>query len=329
MADAPFTRDDLDELSDAAFEAPDPTEVAAQLLAAARDGRLAEPVDTGYAYQLAAEIHERADDLDTALDLASRALAAYRAHRDHEPGPARAFRAQLLLRLGRDEEAMAELAALRPLMTSSTLAAAYVTEALAGGGRADTAVRWVTDALVEMSDLDPDHPVVAQLRGVRERLTASPGGGGDRVGPDEPEVSDEPLTDDPPYRGGEAVLLVWPRDEYERMDERWPEVLEATGAGGWDDYRRQLQAVIAEWVPRGVALWQVTGTADGFAEFLAEQDADPADADLVRLAELYGDQLAERDDTRLMPPAAADPCWCGSGARYESCCRPRPSGVRR
>lgn len=59
---------------------------------------------------LAAEITERANDLDAALVLAERAVRAYQEHTDRDDGYARSFRARLLLRLGRVDEGRAELA---------------------------------------------------------------------------------------------------------------------------------------------------------------------------------------------------------------------------
>jgi tetratricopeptide (TPR) repeat protein len=310
-----LTRDDLDELSDAAYDAAEPAAVAADLAGAADEGRLVDVNDTGYAYLLAAEIFDRAEAFAEALATVDRLLAVHRDRGDPEPSSTRAFRAELLLRLGRQDEGMAELEALRPLMGTSTLAAGYVPEALAAGGRPQEALRWVAETLAGLP-ADPDHPVVAQLNAVgdqlREAVAASEG---DPAGLE----LDPALFAD----GAEAVLLVWPREEYELVDDRWPEVLEATGADGWDDYRRRLQAVIAEWRRdhRG-PLWRVVGSADGFAEFLQERGADPADADLVALADRYGDELVELDEAVPMPPAPGDPCWCRSDSPYRSCCLP-------
>lgn len=313
-AERPLRRDDLDELSEASYEAAEPDGVAAELVAAADSGRLADSADAGYAYLLAAEIHERIDALARALALAERAVAAHRAVDDRDLGRARAFRAGLLLRLGRDREAMVELAALRPLLTTDPPAASYLAEALSAGGRTDIAVEWLSGTLAELSGAGTD-PVRAQLATALDRLADTPlddlsGEVGAGIDLDEGDDS------------AEAVLLVWPEPEYEKLDERWPEVLEATGADDWDDYRRRHQALITTWgrYHRG-PLWQVTGTVDGFEEFLAAEGVDLASADLVSYAERYGDQLAEQTDPQPLPPEDGDPCWCRSGFAYERCCR--------
>lgn len=321
-----LTRDDLDELSDTAYdEAADPAGVAAELILVAEGGRLADPADEGYACLLAAEIYERTDDLTRALALAERALSARRTAGDRGTGSIRAFRAELLLRLGREGAALAELATLRPLMTTDALAASYVPEALAAGGRPDLAGTWLAEAVAQRAGADPADPVLAQLIAAQDRLVESfgdefpdgPGGGYPDAYPADVDGDDAGAS----YDTAEALLLVWPLPEYELVDERWPEVLEATGAAGWDDYRRRQQDLIASWGQRHRStLWQVTGTADGFEEFLSAEEVDLASADLVHLARRYGDYLAEQADLRPLPPAPTEPCWCRSGLAYQSCC---------
>lgn len=61
--------------------------------------------------------HGADGDLDGALALAERSVEAYRVHGDADYGYPRAFRAGLLLRLGREDEGLAELARLRRLLT--------------------------------------------------------------------------------------------------------------------------------------------------------------------------------------------------------------------
>lgn len=146
-----------------------------------------------------------------------------------------------------------------------------------------------------------------------------------------PDVYDDLAFDDDPFEldelapdpDSDLVLLIWPRDEYEQVDQRWPEVLEPIGAESWDDYRRLYQALLTRWVRRGMPpLAMVAGTADGFAEWLADQGADPVSEDLVAMAETYGHHLADQFGARELPPATGDPCWCGSEVSYARCCQP-------
>jgi hypothetical protein len=50
-------------------------------------------------------------------------------------GYSQAFHAELLLRLGRVDEGMAELTALRPLLSEAASIVSYISEALEAGGR--------------------------------------------------------------------------------------------------------------------------------------------------------------------------------------------------
>ena len=274
-----LSRDDLDALSDRADDADDPSAVAAQLAQAAA-GKLADPADAAYAYLLAAEIHERADDLPQALALAERALAA-RGAAAHDLRQARSYRAQLLLQLGREDEAA----------PGEYEEGFEDPDALGdepdGGGDAAGGLDGLAD-LGELGDFDPE-----------------------RYAPYlDPEGSQE----------ADALLLVWSQEAYEQIDQRWPEVLEPTGADNWDEYRRFCQTLIAGWSRQGRSLALVTGDADGFEEWLTEQGADPYYANLVGMARRYGRYLAEQEDPVEMPPGRDDPCWCGSGRTYAGCC---------
>jgi hypothetical protein len=87
-----LTSDDLDEVGASSFDAADPLAVAAELVEAVDQERLADRSDIGYALMLAAEITERAEDLDGALVLAERAVEAYRVSGDGRDGYPRSFR---------------------------------------------------------------------------------------------------------------------------------------------------------------------------------------------------------------------------------------------
>lgn len=54
----------------------------------------------------------------------------------------------MLLRLGRDDEGLAELASLRSLLTQYPDAVSYVSDALEAGGRAEIAEQWLSAALL-------------------------------------------------------------------------------------------------------------------------------------------------------------------------------------
>jgi len=138
-----LTSDDLDEIGHSAFDADDRLAVAARLVDAVEQGRVADDADTGYALILAAEITEHAGDLHAAHALAERAVEAYRVRGDGEYVFPRAFRAGLLLRLGPEQEALSELSGLRPLLTRDPDAVPYVVDALEDGGQPEIAEQWL------------------------------------------------------------------------------------------------------------------------------------------------------------------------------------------
>lgn len=116
------------------------------MVAAVDQRRVSDEADTGYALMLAAELSERAGDLPSAAALAGRAAEVSRLWGDPDIYP-RGFRAEVLMRLGRTEEAMAELTSMRPLLTEDPDAASQVSCALEAGGHAEIAEQWLTDAL--------------------------------------------------------------------------------------------------------------------------------------------------------------------------------------
>lgn len=95
---------------------------------------------------LAAEIAERQGELERAVALAGRAAEASHARRP-DYGHPRALYGELLIRSGREEEGLAVLGALRPLLTRDEDAIYYVSEALEQADRTDVAVQWLTAAL--------------------------------------------------------------------------------------------------------------------------------------------------------------------------------------
>lgn len=141
----PLTTEDLDQIGCSFSQQP--LEKAAELIDAVDRGLLADLADSGYALILAAELNEREGDLEAAQLLAERAIGAYRAHGDSDYGYAQAFRGGLLLQLGREEEAMAEWTALRPMLSEDYDIVSYLSDALEEAGRTEIAQQWLTEAV--------------------------------------------------------------------------------------------------------------------------------------------------------------------------------------
>jgi tetratricopeptide (TPR) repeat protein len=331
-----LTTDDLDEIGCAAFEADQPLGIAAELVNAVERGLVADQADTGYALTMAAEITAREGDLQAAQVLAERAVAAYRAQGRPDYGYPRAFHAELLLRLGREDEAMAELTALRPLLFEDVDAVYYISEALEAGGRAEIAEQWLTEALVtapqrmEALESQGGRPadekaveMVFRLAQCRHRLRRDldlPHDAYDHLADLLQEAVHDALMSVIEQDYQETALLFWPRPEFDQVLLRWPALAEEYGHT-WDEYRTIVQRSLVQWSesgsPRSALL---AGTADGLASYAEDNDGDPTDP---QVHQGYVQYLEEHPQETAWPPGRNQECWCGSGLKYKKCCLPR------
>ncbi|MEV6890915.1 hypothetical protein [Kribbella sp. NPDC051137] len=71
-----LSTEDIDRIAAEASESETPETLAAVLVAAVDDGRLADAADAGYALSVAAEIATDTDEPETAMALAERAIEA-------------------------------------------------------------------------------------------------------------------------------------------------------------------------------------------------------------------------------------------------------------
>lgn len=329
-----LTTDDLDEISRVAFDVDLPLDLAADLVGAVDQDLVVDQVDTGYVLGLAAELTERDGSLREALLLADRAIETHRAHGEPDGYP-RAFRARLLLMLGREDEAMAELMALRPLLPQDPDAVAYICDALEAGDRAETAEQWLTAALAtvlqrqqelesQRGGADYGHAlgmafVLAQSR---HRI---------RGDLDLPYDDYDCLTDrlmslvqavfgdeDPDYE--EATLLFWPQPEFDRLLLRWPSLAEEYGPT-WDEYRTTVEEILVVWSESSHLHFALrTGVVEELATHAERIGGDPIDP---QVRQDYALDLTEPLREIAWPPARNDLCWCGSLQEYQECCLPR------
>jgi SEC-C motif len=329
-----LTADDLDEIGRVTSDVDLSRELATQLVGAIDQNLVADQIDTGYALVLAAEITERDGDLPEALVLAERAIEAHRVHGEPDGYP-RAFRARLLLRLGREDEAMAQLSALRPLLCQDPDAVAYICEALEAGGRAETAEQWLTVALstvlqrrqeLQSQRGEPEHRqavamafVLAQCRHAIRGDLGLPH--------DEYDYLADRLTsvvqavfgaDEPDYE--HATLLFWPRPEFERLLLRWPALAEEYGQT-WDEYRTTVQKTLVLWLESSSLRFRLrAGAVDELATHAERSGGDPTDP---QVRQDYALDLTEPAQEIAWPPGRNHPCWCGSSQKYKKCCLPR------
>jgi hypothetical protein len=316
----PLTSEDLDEIGFSFRNQP--FEVAAELVDAVDRGLVADPADTGRALMLAAEITEREGDLQAAQVLAERAVEASRVHGDPD-GYSRAFHAELLLRLGREDDAMAELTALRPSLSEDAGAVSYISEALERGGHPEIAEQWLTTALhtvLQRQQALESHrdqsayaeaaSLVSGLAQERHRVRRDLGLPHDEYD-DLAEALrsaglDELGIDDLDYEG---TALFWPQPEFDRLLLRWPVLAEEYGQT-WDEYLTTVQRSLVLWSESGrprLALF--AGAVDQLAHYADREGSDPTNP---QVRQRYAQHLAEHSRETAWSLGGNHECWCGS-----------------
>lgn len=288
-----LTSGDLDEIGAAALEADDPRTVAAELVAVVDQCRVADQADVGYALLLAAEIVERSGDLDAALELAERAVRVCQETEDRDDGYARSVRAGLLLRLGREDEGLAELARLRRLLTRDADAVSYVSEALEAGGHPEIAEQWLTAALETLrqrestgSREDPAYRRAAMtvyaLTQQRHRIRRDldlPHDEHDELADRMRDAVDGVLADDDDDEGDLAVLY-WPQGEFEALLARWPSMAGSYGST-WDAHRDAVEQGLQKGLQAGLrGLAVLVGRVQDLARYAARLGAEATDAEV-------------------------------------------------
>ncbi|MET7669173.1 SEC-C domain-containing protein [Micromonospora luteifusca] len=324
-----LTADRIEEIGSLGSDSPDPAALVAELVGAVDEGRVADPDDTGYVLLVAADILTQAGDLADALALATRAIA----EQPDDGGHARSMRGGLLLRLGREEEGMAELSALRPLLETGP-DATYLIDDLVGAGRTETALEWLTaalDAILERTRTqqheseDAQDEAAAMIYGLaqeRHDLREEMGLPHDEYDNLADRLRAASIHALDALDDGPATLLFWPQAEFDALMTRWP-ALSGSYPATWDEHRAQIELALVEASGMGGAdLGVVVGSVAGLAAFAEREDLDPTDEETQ---DEYADSLTG-PDLRSWPPGRNDACWCGSGAKYKKCCLPRSRG---
>ncbi len=233
----------------------------------------------------------------------------------------------VLLELGetdRAEEVLDELTVdLRDGRVTETF---HVTvgEALELHGRLQEALRWF-DAGVTWSESFVGDPDLVCLNGhfrVRRALGLPPDRYDELVERRRQEYLDDLGDDDSLLAstgGGAAGLmtvLYWPAEQFPKVLERYPALLEECGADH-AEHRQHVELHLRDLAVGTSAVAVSVGSLDGLVGF-AEQQADHAVAASTRAA--YAAQCGRLGQTVTWPPGRNEPCWCGSGRKYKRCC---------
>ncbi|TCC43074.1 SEC-C metal-binding domain-containing protein [Kribbella sindirgiensis] len=325
-----LSTEDIDRIAAEASESETPETLAAALVAAVDDGRLADEADAGYALTVAAEITVDTDEPEVAIALAERAIEACERSGDTSTSHPSAVRADALFLAGRDEEAMTQLGVLRERLTEDPDAAMLVGEVLVANGHAEIAEEWLTEALdtvlqrhdeLESKPSDPAYDDVAMIsfevlrarHGVRHEL-GLPHDQYDDLADEMMQELEDSLDDGP-------VVLFLPQPEYDLALRRWP-ALAADHGATWDEHRAITEEDLrlrAEYGASGLAM--IPGTADALAEFARSSGSEQIDTATIQA---YRDSLVDTGIPQTpWPPGRNNPCWCGSENKYKRCCLPR------
>jgi tetratricopeptide (TPR) repeat protein len=120
----------------------------------------------------------------------------------------------------------------------------------------------------------------------------------------------------PAASGAAAVeMLVWQRAELQVATQYWPAVFAADVENHHAEVEQRLRGLSAQRDVASISL--ILGSADGFAGYLTETGADPAE-ESVRLA--YAQRAKGQGLVTSWPPGRNQACWCGSRSKYKKCC---------
>ncbi|HEX6674187.1 MAG TPA: SEC-C domain-containing protein [Actinomycetes bacterium] len=246
---------------------------------------------------------------------------------------ARVSRAESLFELGREEDALAQLDALKELPPSSPGPCQMAGELLEAGARNELALVWFDLAV---SLLTPEERAAMRSAGAsglygkmivagRQRVRRALGLPDDELDDGVPApwipdldgfVSTDELLELPGRIPGRQVRsLFWQVREFDEAVRRWPAIFSANGPD-YTAYHARLESRWRQLVERGVArITLVPASADGLARFAERTDGDPGEE---HTRKAYMDEIAAA--AIEWPPARNAACWCGSGRKYKKCC---------
>ena len=228
----------------------------------------------------------RAGDHARAIDLFEQVVAI-----GGEDGEfARVSLAEGLFELGREEEALAQLDALKELPPSSPGPCEMAGELLEARARNELALVWFDLAV---SLLTADERAAMRSAGASGLYGKMIVAGRRRV----------------------RRALGLPNDELDEAVRRWPAIFSANGPDR-GAYHARLESRWRQLAERGVArITLVPASADGLARFAERTGGDPGDE---HTRKAYMDEIAAIGIH--WPPARNAACWCGSGRKYKKCC---------
>lgn len=294
----------------------------------------AQPHRAGYLDELA-YAYEKLGRFEEAIDAMHQAVAAgWDGELDDHPS-AQALIADLLLRVGRDQEADdAWLQAEREDPRNPWVHAA-ASDAYTRVGLHRKALPWQTKGLqLALAAGDEEGELAWLLTGERGETLDVLG-----LAPDELQLRAEELLERQEQQDREYerdflrkpnqprtiaphqayIGVAWfPPDQYQPALQTWPSFAEDYEHGPYAAYCARLELLLRDLRAQDVKRLALTPiTIDDYLAWCAEHDRDPEQSD-TRAS--YATELVERDLVQPWPPERNDPCWCGSERKYKKCC---------
>lgn len=110
--------------------------------------------------------------------------------------------------------------------------------------------------------------------------------------------------------------LAWfPRDQIEEALEHWPSL--ADDLKDPDAYCRSIEATLRTMAGSGR---RPAIAAVDVKRLIGYADEQGLDADSGEARSRFATELGRRGEVITWPPGRNEPCWCGSGRKYKSCC---------
>ncbi|GGU36089.1 tetratricopeptide repeat protein [Lentzea flava] len=271
----------------------------------------------GFLLDAARAWHE-AGDHDRAIELLTEAVELGVEDHDHP----RVLLAEVLFDLGRDDEARAQLRALRKTWPDYPEPYEQAGELMRRRGEFEEALNWYDLAVAQEEPRGlADRPLAMSRREVRQKLG---------LPEDDLDKAAEPaarrfeelvrqmratLAAERSQKGIEATIVAfWPRAEVPRAHEKWPELVPRTDV---DAMMRDNELYHRELSESGERFVMVPLMVDRLTELASRTGGDPMDEETLcaYVTESINDDLAT-----AWPPGPNAPCWCGSGSTYGKCC---------
>ncbi|TDO29993.1 SEC-C motif-containing protein [Kribbella sp. VKM Ac-2527] len=247
---------------------------------------------------------------------------------------------EYLFGIGQEEDARAELAALKATHRTSGAGWELAAELLEERGELTEALVWYTMATERFTTADiailGEDAGWASLPGVlvRRRRELRSGMGlapdeTDQLVPAEEDIQDlfrrpfpsveEAAEAMRAHRGvsAEVRMLFWPRSEFDTARERWPDAIDQDLSQA--EYYRDLEAKLDTMASEGAGrVNAVHCSVESFAVYVDTAGERPLDSSAARRD--YLDARYSEGHHLQWPPPRNQPCWCGSGAKYKKCC---------